>query len=170
MGLTLDWARGVGDDAFVQLIEDRARTFFAGDVLAPIAYEPSGYDFVSPVLGEADVMRRVMAPDEFAKWLNAFLPDLESDAARAWLIPAVSPDPSDGKQSHLEGLNLSRAFMLEGIVSGLAETDPRRPALETAARHHAAAGLESIEGDHYAGTHWLGSFATYLLTRRGLPR
>ena len=33
-----------------------------------------------------------------------------------------------------------------------------------------AAGLEALRGGHYAGTHWLGSFAAYLLTGRGLSK
>ena len=43
--------------------------------------------------------------------------------------PVVSPDPSDPKLAHLDGLNLSRAWMLEGILSALPHDDPRRPAL-----------------------------------------
>lgn len=168
LGLVLDWARTAGDDAFAQVIGERARSFFVSDVSAPIAYEPSGYDFVSPVLGEADLMRRILEPGEFGDWLDRFLPSPESEAVLTWLTPVVSPDPADGKQSHLEGLNLSRASMLEGIVSALPETHPWARVLRPAAERHAAAGLESLSGDHYAGTHWLGSFATYLLTRRGI--
>ena len=83
---------------------------------------------------------------------------------------AVSPDPSDPKLAHLDGLNLSRAWMLEGIVSGLPADDPRRPALVAAAEAHRRAGLAAVTGAHYEGGHWLGSFAVYLVTQRGLPR
>ena len=81
---------------------------------------------------------------------------------------AVSPDPSDPKLAHLDGLNLSRAWMLEGIVSGLPPNDPRRPALAAAAEAHRQAGLAAVTGEHYEGGHWLGSFAVYLTTRRGI--
>jgi hypothetical protein len=79
----------------------------------------------------------------------------------------VVTDRSDGKLAHLDGLNLSRAWMLEGIISGLPENDSRRPALSAAAEAHKTAGLASVTGEHYEGGHWLGSFATYLVTGKG---
>src|ERR1700751_4019253 len=78
-----------------------------------------------------------------------------------WLKVAVSPDPSDPKLAHLDGLNLSRAWMLEGILSALPEDDPRRPALQAAADAHRHAGLAAVTGAHYEGGHWRGSFAGY---------
>ena len=83
-------------------------------------------------------------------------------------MPAVVTDPSDPKLAHLDGLNLSRAWMLDGIVSGLPAEDPRVGSLRRAARRHREAGLAAITGEHYEGGHWLGSFATYLVTSRGL--
>jgi hypothetical protein len=58
--------------------------------------------------------------------------------------------------------------MLEGVVSGLAAGHPLASPLAAAAAAHREAGLAGARGGHYAGTHWLGSFATYLLTGRGL--
>jgi hypothetical protein len=168
LGLALDWARTAADGELEAVIVARAEAFYGADVEAPIAYEPSGQDFLSPVLAEADLMRRVRAPAAFAQWLHRFLPDLEAAAARRWLAPVASPDRADGKLAHLDGLNLSRAWMLEGIVSALAPTDRARPALEQAARRHREAGLAGATGEHYAGGHWLGSFAAYLISRRGL--
>jgi hypothetical protein len=84
------------------------------------------------------------------------------------LKPAVVTDPSDPKLAHLDGLNLSRAWMLEGIASGLPQNDARRATYLAAARAHADAGLASVTGEHYEGGHWLGSFATYLVTKRGI--
>src|SRR5947208_4151097 len=68
LGVMLDYARSVKNDAFEKLIVSKAKEFFFGDKNAPLAYEPSGEDFLSPVLGEADVMRRLLTPPEFAKW------------------------------------------------------------------------------------------------------
>ena len=168
LGLALDWARTAGDHDLEALIVARARHYFGGDVAAPIGYEPSGHDFLSPILGEADLLRRVMPREEFAAWLAAFLPDLESDAARRWLTPVASPDRTDGHFAHLDGLNLSRAWMLEGVVSALEESAPQRAILLDAAARHREAGLAVFGSLHYAGSHWLGSFAVYLLTGRGL--
>jgi hypothetical protein len=144
------------------------RTLYLPDRDCPLAYEPSGQDFLSPCLAEADLARRVLAPDEFARWLSAFLPQVPAaDDAGAWLPPAVVIDREDPKLAHLDGLNLSRAWMLEGIAAGLPPNDPRLPALLAAARAHRDAGLVAVTGEHYVGGHWLGSFAMYLVTRRG---
>ncbi len=168
LGLILDYAHTVGNEVFAELAMDAAKRFFLNDKDCPLAYEPSGEDFLSPCLGEADVMRRVLAPDEFAKWLSGFLPQIPVKPETSWLPVVVSPDPSDPKLAHLDGLNLSRAWMLQGIASRLPSSDLRRPALEATAAAHARAGLAAVTGEHYEGGHWLGSFATYLTTRRGI--
>jgi hypothetical protein len=92
----------------------------------------------------------------------------KGEAATAWLRPVISPDPSDPKLAHLDGLNLSRAWMLEGILSALPKDDPRRAALQAVADAHRRAGLAAVTGEHYEGGHWLGSFAVYLVTKRGI--
>ena len=159
LGLILD--SGAGDAKFRDLVKSRARAFYATDRNCPLAYEPSGEDFLSPCLAEADLMRRVLPPKAYAEWLTKFMP-------RMPLTPAVVTDPSDPKLAHLDGLNLSRAWMLDGIASGLPASDPRVKTLRAASKSHADAGLRSVTGEHYEGGHWLGSFATYLVTRRGV--
>jgi hypothetical protein len=161
LGLILD--SGAGDDEFKKMVTDRARAFYINDRDCPLEYEPSGEDFLSPCLAEADVMRRVLSQREFASWLTKFMPKMT-------LRPAVVTDPSDPKLAHLDGLNLSRAWMLEGIASGLPQKDKRRARLLATAEAHAKAGLASVTGEHYEGGHWLGSFATYVITKRGVRR
>jgi hypothetical protein len=168
MGLMLDYARGAGNRPFADLIVTKARQFYLGDKDCPLAYEPSGEDFLSPCIGEADLMRRVLPSDEFAKWLGTFMPQIPTSGDGTWLRPVVSPDRSDPKLAHLDGLNLSRAWMLEGIASGLPKGDKRLAAIETAAEAHRQAGLSAVTGEHYEGGHWLGSFAVYLVTKRGI--
>jgi hypothetical protein len=170
LGLMLDYARTIGDESFAKLVSDSAQKFFLADKNCPLAYEPSGEDFLSPCLGEADVMRRILLPAEFASWLKAFMPQIPTTATGDWLPVTVSPDPSDPKLAHLDGLNLSRAWMLEGIISGLQKDDARRPGLVAAAEAHRRAGLAAVTGEHYEGGHWLGSFAVYLVTRRGIAQ
>lgn len=168
MGLMIDHARATDDRAFVDLLLRKARDYYQKDENCPLAYEPSGEDFLSPCLAEADVMRRVLTADDFAGWLRGFMPQIPTDGAGPWLQPAVVTDPSDPKLAHLDGLNLSRAWMLEGIASGLPAADRRLPALRASAAAHREAGLASVTGEHYEGGHWLGSFAVYLTTRRGI--
>ncbi len=167
LGLMLDAARQADDRDFAELIEKKIRTFYQNDTACPLfTYEPSGEDFLSPCLAEADVMRRVLSRADLASWLTAFLPNITTGTRK--LRPVISPDPSDPKLAHLDGLNLSRAWMLEGIASGLPLGDPRLPALRAAAAAHHNAGLAAVTGEHYEGGHWLGSFAVYLVTHRGI--
>jgi hypothetical protein len=170
LGLILDYARGKNDDRLAKLAAESARKFYLADKNCPLAYEPSGEDFLSPCLAEADVMRRILTLTDFAKWLSQFLPQIPKTATADWLPVVISPDPSDPKLAHLDGLNLSRAWMLEGILSSLPADDPRRPALTTAAEAHRRAGLAAVTGEHYEGGHWLGSFAVYLTTQRGIKK
>lgn len=168
LGLLLDYAAVVENAPLEQLLRDKAKKFYSSDKNCPLNYEPGGEDFLSPCLAEADVMRRVLPAPEFAQWLGGFLPQLLPADKQNELLPvAVSPDPSDPKLAHLDGLNLSRAWMLEGILSALPEKDARREALKAAAAAHRKTGLAAVTGDHYEGGHWLGSFAVYLVTQRG---
>lgn len=169
LGLMIDYARGTGNQAFLKLASAKARDYFLQDKNCPLAYEPSGEDFLSPCLAEADVMRRVLPAQQFAEWLRNFMPQIPENGSGNWLKPAVVTDPTDPKLAHLDGLNLSRAWMLNGIISGLPADDRRLPALKAAASLHSASGLASVTGEHYEGAHWLGSFAVYLVSERGIP-
>jgi hypothetical protein len=176
-GLIWDWAAVSGDAHMRSLLSDAAQRFYRHDRNCPLAYEPSGEDFLSPCLAEADFMRRVLAPPAFARWLSAFLPQIArsvpASAGRAhvpapWLAPGVVTDRSDPKLAHIDGLNLSRAWMLEGIAHGLPVHDPRIATLRAAAARHAAAALPAVTGEYYAGGHWLGTYAVYLTSQAGL--
>lgn len=166
-GLFLDWAQVAGREDFHSLVVKRSRDFYLNDQSCPLAYEPGGQDFLSACLAEADLMRRILTVEEFAVWLAEFLPLIPVNGATGWLPLAVVTDRSDGKLAHLDGLNISRAWMLEGMAFGLPGNDPRRAALLNTAANHRKSGLASVTGEHYEGGHWMGSFATYLQTSRG---
>lgn len=168
--LFLDWARAAGNHAFGELVAERSRAFYLDDVNCPLDYEPGGQDFLSPCLAEADLMRRVLAAPEYATWLARFLPVIGRPGAGSWLPLAEVTDRSDGKLAHLDGLHISRAWALEGMAAGLPADDARVPVIQAAAARQAKAGLAAVTGEHYEGGHWLGSFATYLVTRRGLEQ
>lgn len=178
-GLILDHARQTKQTVLEEALLDAARRFYLNDRNCPTHYEPSGHDFLSPCLAEADFMRRVLEPAEFSNWLSHFLPNIGQDD---WLPVATVTDRTDGKLAHIDGLNLSRAWMLDGMASALTDDDARHDALIAARNQHARAGLASLgilldEGArssqaeetrvHYSGSHWLGSFAVYLMTERG---
>jgi hypothetical protein len=159
--LALDYARTCGDDALAALIGERLHGWF-GDDAGCQAWEPSGDEFLSSALMEAEAMRAAMAPDAFRAWFAAFLPDVAARRPATLFQPATVSDRSDGKIAHLDGLNLSRAWCWRAIAGALDAADPARGvALETADAHLASA-LPHVAGD-YMGEHWLASFALLAL-------
>jgi hypothetical protein len=164
--LVFDWAQTAHHLELAELLRQKILAFYLDDVRCPLNYEPSGEDFLSPCLMEADLMRRVLDKAEYSSWLDRFLPGIPDDGTDDWILPGTVLDPTDGKLVHLDGVNLSRAWNLEAIASALPSDDARRDALLAAAETHRSAGLASVSGEHYEGSHWLASFATYLASRR----
>jgi hypothetical protein len=148
--LALDYARIAADDALEVEIRKAARRWYESDRDAPLAYEPSLDDFLSPALIEALLMRATLDPGEFTAWLARFAPRGFAPLAG----PPTVVDHADPKQSHLDGLCLSRAWCFARLGDTAAAER-----LITAALPHVA------EGD-YAGTHWLASFAALALGER----
>jgi hypothetical protein len=163
-GLMWDWAQVTHHEAMQSALRDAASRFYLKDTACPLRYEPSGHDFLSPCLAEADFMRRVLDRDTFGRWLHAFLPEIPTRTQVGWLPPAIVTNRSDPKLAHLDGLNLSRAWMLEGIARALPAKDKRVAVLRAAAQRHREAALPAVTGEHYEGGHWLGTFAVYLVT------
>ena len=160
-GLTFayDYAKTTNKTELLQMIEERAQTFYLSDENCPLSWEPSGYDFLSPCLEEVDIMRRVLSENDFMKWVNQFLPQLtQKDFS---LEPGKVGDREDGKLVHLDGLNFSRAW----VFYGLAQQYPDHFShLIPVANQHVNYSYPNLIGDSYEGGHWLGSFAIYSLT------
>lgn len=167
-GLAIDYARAVANTELEAKLTKSVMGFYGEDQNCPIGYEPSGSDFLSPCLMEADLMRRVMEPEAYGVWLSDFLPSLPEDGSGDWIAPGVVLDATDGKLVHLDGLNLSRAWALEGIASALPQGDLRRDGLMHIAAIHQESGIKAVSNSHYMGSHWLASFAVYLTTERGV--
>ncbi len=159
-----DYADRLGLTPLRELVRERAVTYFFSDRDCPASWEPGGDDFLSPCLTEADLMRRVLAREEFAGWFADFLPGLEEGEPARLLSPARVTDRTDPKLVHLDGLNLSRAWSMRALASALPEGSPRRAVLARAASLHADATLPHITSGDYAGEHWLATFAVYLLS------
>ncbi len=165
----LDYARTVGNLDLEELIVKRCRDYFLEDSNYPDRYEPSGEDFFSSGLNEADLMRRILNQREFSEWLNRFLPNLTSRTSRL-LTPVEVSDVTDGKIVHLAGLDLSRGWCFLGIAAALPLSDSRREILQQVAAEHARAGYKYVFSGHYEGEHWLATFAIYLHTGSGLNK
>lgn len=159
LALAIDYARAAGEEVLESACVSRASAWFGNDADAPAAWEPSGADFLSPSLMEADLMRRVLPHEGFAAWLARFLPRLERREPASLFVPAMVADRSDPQIVHLDGLNLSRAWCMRGIANALAPGDPRIDALREGAARHLAAGWAGIDSDDFMGAHWLASFA-----------
>lgn len=164
LAFALDYARAIADTVLENMIVQRSLTYYADDEACPAAWEPDGDDFFSPCLMEADLMRRVMAPEEFNLWFQRFLPNLKDQAPKSLINPATVADRSDPKIVHLDGLNLSRAWCMAGIASALPPSSPTRKVLINAAIRHAEDALAHVTSGHYEGEHWLASFAVYMLS------
>ncbi|MHB8529791.1 MAG: DUF2891 domain-containing protein [Caulobacteraceae bacterium] len=162
LALAIDYARGVGDEELAALADSKARAWYGADVDCQ-AWEPSGDDFLSPALIEAELMRRLLPVDEFRTWFARFLPRAGEGRPPALFEPARVSDRGDGKIAHLDGLNLSRAWCWRGIASAVEGDDPLRARAQEAAERHLAASLPHVAGD-YMGEHWLATFALLALT------
>lgn len=158
-GLTFAWdyAKTMGNGKLEDLIKKRARDFYLKDANCPLLWEPSGYDFLSPCLQEAAIMKRIMSAAEFRLWFADFLPQLK-DKNFTLPVGEVS-DRKDGKLVHLDGVNFSRAWCLYTLIKDM----PDYKHLKNIANAHMNYSLPNLVGDSYEGGHWLGSFAIYAL-------
>ena len=161
LALALDFARATGRTVLATLIEDTAQRWHERDTDCQ-AWEPSGDEFLSPALMEAELMRRVLPLNAFTPWFDRFLPRLAQREPATLFVPAAVTDRTDGKIAHLDGLNLSRAWCQRSLARALADGDPRKQILEEAAETHLNEALSHVAGD-YMGEHWLASFALLAL-------
>jgi hypothetical protein len=161
VALALEYAEVTGDGDFRQMLRERAIAWYGDDEDCQ-AWEPSGDDFLSSALMEAECMRRVLPPSEFAPWMDGFLPLVQHRSPATLFHTAVVSDRTDGKIAHLDGLNLSRAWCWRSLARSWSADDPRHAVAEAAADAHLAASLPHVAGD-YMGEHWLATFALLAL-------
>lgn len=158
LAFALDYARATSHDVLESATREAALRFYKKDRNAPVSWEPSGNDFFSPTLMEADLMRRVLDARAFGDWFSALIPDL---ARSPLLAPAQVTDRADAQGVHLDGLNLSRAWCFKGIAAAL---PAHKTLLNEAAERHLDAALQHVDSGDFLGEHWLGTFALYALT------
>jgi hypothetical protein len=164
LAFALDFARACDVDSLAEMCIAKTRQWYLPDRGAAAQWEPSGADFLSPCLIEADLMRRVLDADAFAFWLDSFLPDIERREPATLFTPVIVSDRSDPHIVHLDGLNLSRAWCWRAIEHALPIGDARSSVAAAAASEHLRAGLDGIATGEYAGDHWLATFAVLALT------
>lgn len=160
LSLLIDWAQSRTDSQRIhEMLSDSAMHLFYSDSDAATHLEPSGHDFLSPSLAEADLMRRVLTKAKFAHWLNQFYPNLTK--LHNILAPVSVPTSKDYKLVHLHGLNISRAWMLAAIAAHLPASHRLRRLMIDSAWAHRNAGLSAANRTDYGSCHWLPTFAAY---------
>ncbi|HBF30222.1 DUF2891 domain-containing protein [Rhizobium sp.] len=160
--LAADYADASANVAFHALLHQTAQRWYGTDHQCEAWGEPSGDEFLSPTLIEAECMRRLLPADQFQPWFSNFLPSLDQGKPSHLMQPTTVSDRSDGKIAHLDGLNISRAWCLSALAKSLPATDPRRSVMQEATNTHLKVGLAHVTGD-YMGEHWLASFAVLAL-------
>ena len=164
ISFALDYAKKVQNKVFEELLIERSKFYYQNDKNGPALWEPGGEDFLSPVLVEADLMRRVLNQQEFTKWVHQFLPGFLNNEYSNLLNPAIVSDREDPKGVHLDGLNLSRAWCMLSISNALPKDDPLKNILLKAANTHSESALSNVATGNYEGEHWLASFAVFILS------
>jgi hypothetical protein len=160
----LPYADQQPDGELGRALRAAAQRWYAADADYPGRWEPSGQDFLSAALCEAELMARLLPPAGFPGWLTRFLPGITGGQPAALFTPAEVSDSSDGYIAHLRGLNLSRAWCWRRIAESLPGGDARVPRSTAAAERHAAASLRYVRGDDYAVEHWLAAYAVLLFS------
>ncbi len=157
LSMMYDYAIDREDIDLSTAIKNAALRFYINDNNCPFSWEPSGSDFLSPCLEEADLMRKVLPKTEYVNWLKKFMPQLFEKNLK--IETGKVKDRTDGKLVHLDGLNLSRAWCLKGISASI-----NNKHLLELANEHLEAALPQVASGNYEGEHWLASFAVYALT------
>jgi hypothetical protein len=161
--LAIDYTRAADDQELKLFCTSRMAYWFGHDTDYGARWEPSGEDFLSPALTEAEVMAAVLPPDNFSRWLSRFLPNLHTGEPVRLFTPVRVSNPADPKIAHLIGLNLNRAWCWRRLAQALPESDPRHLRARDAAVRHLEAALPLLSAEDFNRAHWLASFAVYAL-------
>ena len=156
--LVLDYATTCGATSLCDAIVDRVHAWYGPDRDYPVRYETSSEDFLSNGLLEAMLMHRVLGlrgDASFERWWEAFVP--HTAALVHWLTPIVPSDRNDARLTHIDGLNLSRAWCWSTLVDVLPAA--LRTPVVVAIEAHRRESLPHVADGAYVGTHWLASFA-----------
>ncbi len=159
LSLAYDYALHFKHSELKNMIELRSKKYYGNDKDCPMTWEPSGFDFLSPCLQEAELMSKILSKDEFKNWFNQFLPQFTDQSIQ--LAPADVSDRTDGKLVHLDGANFCRAWSLYRIV----KSAPEYIHLNAIANNHVKSSLPMMVDGSYEGEHWLASFAALALSQ-----
>ena len=159
-----DYAIETNDKDLLNSIKKFSNKYFSSDIDCPTRYEPSGTDFLSPCLAEAESMSKTMEKDKFSNWLRTFLPPLTDDKFSPLLSPPLVLDPKDPGIGHLIGLMFHRAWTMNQLASVLPSSDERGDVFTRLAAIHARAGYDIMFDSGYGGEHWLATFAVYMMS------
>jgi hypothetical protein len=132
------------------LLRETGLRWYGDDSDCPAWGEPSGDDFQSSALIEAECMRRLLPPEVFLPWFDRFLPPLIERKPATLFRPTTVTDRTDGKIAHLDGLNLSRAWCWRSLGNALPANDDRRALVLETAENHLTVGLPILPATTWA--------------------
>lgn len=165
LSLWQQWARGIGASQIDHTITQRVQHWHLAEPPLRFELEPSAHDFLSPTLAVSSLMSQNLNQTLYSEWLQRVWPVSHTTSRPVLLQPVQAVDLADGKGAHWAGLNFSRAWMLDQLQSALATNHPWVHDFRESVRSHLSAGMLSLGCNHYATTHWVGTFATYALLR-----
>lgn len=161
--LLLESARVVEDTGTMERVRTVVDHHWGTAVGRSLLGEPGPADFLSPGLTAAVMIAECL--DEPTARLAGFLPNLVTELDQT--SPVTHYNPTEGRFTHLDGLNLNRAWAASRLARALPGNDPRRPALQVFSDRHAQPGLAASLTGEFAGSHWLPTFAVLYLTDGG---
>ena len=166
MGISfaLDYARTVGDKELEKLMVEKSLLFYKDKKGYDLSKEPFGYDFMSKGLLVCDLMRKVLKPAAFEKWVVAYVPQLFNDTTIEKTLQIKAVKNHTGMSSHWDGFHLNRIWCLNGLMTSM--TKLKSPIKHKWQEKQMAMwnyAQESIGKGNYDIDHWLSSFSVYAL-------
>lgn len=155
----LDYARSAGNQSLADLVRAKAVQFYVKDKNCPMEYEPGPYDFISPCMIEADLMRRVLVKEDYRNWLQRFFSDMEE--SNPIFTPVIPSDLKDPYLGHQIGLMFQKAAAMKAVAAEMDKKSVQKKWLEDSSEIHSSKGIDLMFDSGYGGSHWLASFAIF---------
>jgi hypothetical protein len=167
MGISfaLDFARTAGDKELENLMKEKAILFYQDKKGFDLSKEPFGYDFMSKGLLVCDLMRKVLQPKEYEKWIKTYVPQLFDISAVDYALQIKETSSHTGFAAHWDGFHLNRIWCLNGIMKSMGDTVNSKIRNKWKTRQLAFWNYAqtSIGKGNYDIDHWLSSFSVFAL-------
>ena len=161
-----DFAITFNREVLLHVIDSISKKYYLKNGYYNLSKEPVEYDFMSGGLLVTDLMRKVLEPREFKRWLNDFAPELLNTSMAPTILYIKRTNKHDEYESHWDGYHLNRIWCLNGVLSSLDSThlDPQIKKIWVKNMNEMwDYSQESIGKGNYDIDHWLSSFSVFAL-------